>query len=66
MKLTVNGRPHEHRGDGSVGAILVEIGADRDKIAAMVNEKIVASAEFDETHVVEGDTLEILSLMGGG
>jgi thiamine biosynthesis protein ThiS len=67
MRLIVNAEEHEHRGDGSLLGLLAEVGAGpADRIATMVNGRVVRQADRSSVHLNEGDAVEILTLMGGG
>lgn len=66
MKLTVNGEPHEHRGAGTIPALVAEIEAELERVAVMINGDIVRRGNFDTVRLREGDTVEILTFAGGG
>jgi sulfur carrier protein len=66
MQLTVNGEEHEHRGDGTVSSLLEELGADRGRVALMVNAEVVARERRDGLLLREGDRIEVLTFAGGG
>jgi sulfur carrier protein len=66
MNLTVNGESHEHSGDGSVPALLAELGARPEHSALTVNGDLVFSKDWNEFKLNDGDTVEILTFVGGG
>lgn len=66
MKLVVNDRAHEHRGDGRILSLLPELGAVPERTAVMVNGEVVPRTEWPSLHLVENDRLEVLVLAGGG
>ncbi|MCF7848273.1 MAG: sulfur carrier protein ThiS [Kiritimatiellales bacterium] len=66
MELTVNGKQHEHHGNGSVAALLTEIGAVNDRTALMVNGKVVPSNIWENTLLRANDEVEVLVFVGGG
>ena len=66
MKLTVNGEPHEHKGDGSVAALLDEMGSRPDRTALMVNGDVVPRARWTGVSLSDGDRVELLVFAGGG
>ena len=66
MKLTVNGESHEHEGNGTVAALLDELGAARAHTALMVNGEIVPSPEWDTVTLKDNDEVEMLVFVGGG
>ena len=66
MRLTVNGETHIHEGNGSVDALLDELGANKAHPALMVNGDVVPSGKWAETQLKENDSVEMLVFVGGG
>ena len=66
MKLTVNGEPHRHNGDGSIAALLAELGAKGEHTALMLNGEVLPSKDWNRVRLEEGDTVELLVFVGGG
>ena len=85
MFLTVNGEKHEHRGDGTVPALLAELGAMPEHTAVTVNGDLVCchslrslprnteaslaslgSKDWNIFKLTDGDTVEVLTFVGGG
>jgi thiamine biosynthesis protein ThiS len=66
MKLTVNGEPHEHLGNGTIAALLDELGANKAHTALMLNGEVVPSNDWENTTLVENDEVEMLVFVGGG
>lgn len=66
MFLTVNGEKVEHRGDGTVAALLTGLGAVPEHTALTVNGDIVPSARWQNVKLSDGDTVEVLTFVGGG
>ncbi len=66
MKLNVNGKVHEHQGDGSVDALLEELGANKAHTALMINGSVVPSEKWKTTALEENDEVEMLVFVGGG
>jgi thiamine biosynthesis protein ThiS len=66
MNITVNGSQHSHHGSGVMAELLRELGVMPDRIALMVNDRIVPKAERETVRLQEGDRVEILTFMGGG
>ena len=66
MKLTVNGEPHEHEGNGSVDALLEELGANKAHTALMINGRVVPSTDWASPVLNEHDEVEMLVFVGGG
>ncbi len=66
MKLVVNGKPHQHQGDGSIAELLRECRAEPARIALMVNGEVVRKARWDAVRLAEGDQVELLMFTAGG
>ena len=66
MFLTVNGEKTEHRGDGSVLALLTELGATPEHTALTVNGDLVFSKDWKIFKLNDGDAVEVLTFVGGG
>lgn len=66
MKLIVNGEPHEHLGNGSVDALLEELGANKAHTALMVNGVVIPAANWTTAPLNGNDEIEMLVFVGGG
>jgi len=66
MNLKVNGECHEHTGDGTVAALLAELGANPEHSAVTVNGDLVFSKDWKTFKSSDGDTVEVLTFVGGG
>jgi len=66
MNLTVNGEGYKHDGDGSVCALLAELGATPEHTALTVNGGLVFSGDWKNFKFNDGDLVEILTFVGGG
>ena len=66
MNLTVNGEQHEHQGNGSIDALLKELGANPAHTALMVNGDVTPSKNWQHTTLKENDQVEMLVFVGGG
>ena len=66
MFLTVNGEKYEHRGDGTVPALLAKLGATPEHTAVTVNSDLVFAKDWDILKLNDGDTVEVLTFVGGG
>lgn len=66
MKLIVNGETYEHRGEGTAAALLAGLGAAPEHTAMTVNGDIVVSGQWKTFKLSDGDTVEILTFVGGG
>lgn len=66
MFLTVNGEKYEHGGDGTVPALLAELGATPEHTAVTVNGDLVFSKDLKKFKLNDGDAVEVLTFVGGG
>ena len=66
MKLLVNGKPHEHGGDGSLHALAGEMKASLDHLAVVVNGSVVPRANHRVFKLAEGDKVELIVFAAGG
>lgn len=66
MTITVNGNPQEIRPGTTVAELIDHLGLGKGAVAAEVNGKLVPKRNHPTTALVEGDTIELVSLVGGG
>ncbi len=66
MNLNVNGAAHEHSGNGSVPALLAELGATPEHSAVTVNNELVFSKDWNTFKLCAGDSVDVLTFVGGG
>lgn len=65
MKLVLNGREQEI--DAATVAELVErLGLAGQAVAVELNRRVVPKRQHAETTLKEGDTVEVVTLVGGG
>lgn len=66
MKLVVNGKPEQLDDGASVADLLQRYELQTVRVAVERNGEIVPRARFAETPLADGDTLEVVTLVGGG
>ncbi len=66
MQITVNGEKKEFPPGTSVSELLKSVDIDERYVAIELNRKIVPRVHFSEKLLVENDTLEIVTFVGGG
>ena len=66
MKLTVNGKDQDHDTVKTVADLLGLLDVPRERVAVMVNGTVIRRAELGTTTLREGDTVEIITMVGGG
>jgi len=65
LKLKINGEPREVAA-GTVWRLLEELGLHPQGTIVERNREIVDRDAYQETHLSEGDVLELVRLVGGG
>ncbi len=66
MTLTVNGQPQSIPDGSTLADLLAALGLKGQPCAAEVNRAVVPSQNHDITKLAEGDTIELVTLVGGG
>lgn len=66
MKLKVNGETHNHQGNGSIEALLEDLGANKAHTALMLNGNMLPAENWKNTKLNENDEVEMLVFVGGG
>ena len=66
MQITVNGENREFSTGTSLSELLKSIHIDERYVAVELNRKIVPRKQFSEKLLMENDTLEIVTFVGGG
>jgi sulfur carrier protein len=66
MWIHVNGEPREVEIGATVAALLAALGVDPRRVAVEKNREIVPRAQHGTTPLVEGDRVEIVTMVGGG
>lgn len=65
MQMHINGRVRDVTAN-NVAALLLELGLDASRVAVELNRAIVAQANFSQTPLAAGDSIEIVQFVGGG
>lgn len=65
MILTVNGEHHEVEDGLTVAALVAQLGI-RGRVAVELNGVVLRQAQHPETTLRPGDTLEVVTFVGGG
>ena len=66
MRITVNGLEKEIAAGLCVEELLQQDGVSRDYMALELNKRVLRKKLYAETILHDGDTLEIVKLVGGG
>lgn len=65
MQIQINGRERDVQGS-DVAALLQELGLDATRVAVELNRVIILQANFVQTPLSNGDSIEIVQFVGGG
>ncbi|MCR5416765.1 MAG: sulfur carrier protein ThiS [Pseudobutyrivibrio sp.] len=63
--VQINGESYNVSGK-SLDAVLADLNFDAKKIAVEINEDIVPKANYPQVLLKDGDTVEVVSFVGGG
>lgn len=66
MTLTINGQKNQSTAARTVGELLRELKLDKPGVAVEVNRQLVPRRQHDTTPLHDGDSVEIVTLVGGG
>jgi len=66
MRIHVNGEPRDVESGATIERLLAALGVDKRRIAVEKNREIVPRAEHATTPLVDGDRVEIVTMVGGG
>lgn len=66
MRVTINGTEQTIDDELSIAQLLVQLGKNPKFLAVERNFELVPRTKHAESLIVEGDTIEIVTLVGGG
>lgn len=66
MQISLNGSPYTLEGAETVASLLARLDLQPVRVAVEVNEELVPRKVFGETPLQPGDTVEIVTFVGGG
>ena len=66
IRITVNGRPHEFERELALPDLVAQLEITHPRIAVAHNGVVLRKEEHAATVVRDGDTLEIVRMVGGG
>lgn len=64
--INLNGEPFVVGGDARVSALIDKLNLSRRRVAVEVNNAVVPKAQWDETTLKPGDSVEVVNFVGGG
>ncbi len=65
MKVRLNGQEYETDAK-TVMALLEELNIHPERVAVELNLKIIRKRDYGNTEIKDGDTIEVVSFVGGG
>ena len=66
MRVTINGTEQTINEDLTIAQLLVQLGKNPKFLAVERNWELVPRTQHAESSIAEGDTIEIVTLVGGG
>ncbi len=66
MTLIVNGEPRTLPQGASVADLVRELGLEKSACAVEVNKRLIPKADHGERSLSDGDSIEVVTLVGGG
>jgi sulfur carrier protein len=66
MRIIVNDQPTELASNSTISDLLITLQLPGTRVAVEVNKQLVRRAEHNATHLKDGDTVEVVTLVGGG
>jgi thiamine biosynthesis protein ThiS len=66
MRIILNGNKYELAGPASIENLLKDLGQDGSSLVVELNARIVSKEHYTATMLKEGDSLEMVRLVGGG
>ena len=64
--ITLNGKPHSIENRVALVELLNSIGVDRRLIAVAHNGEVIPRDRYEGVRLSEGDTVEVVRMVGGG
>ncbi|PAU71871.1 sulfur carrier protein ThiS [Vreelandella alkaliphila] len=66
IQLTLNGESHTLAAGLSAADLIKQLGLTGRRIAVEINEQIVPKSQLAQTHLANGDQIEVVHAIGGG
>ncbi len=64
--ITLNGRPRDLAGTLTIVELIDTLSVRANQVAVAVNGEVVTRREWPQTHVRDGDVVEVVRAVGGG
>lgn len=68
MRININGKEHiiDNQSSPTIAVLLADLGLQGKPTAVEVNRQLIPSAGHEQTELHEGDSIELVTLVGGG
>lgn len=66
MRVTVNDQPTDLPDSATVADLLTTLALPGTRVAVEVNRQLVRRVQHGDTRLHDGDTIEVVTLVGGG
>jgi sulfur carrier protein len=66
VTIQVNGENRETPAGTTLTALLAQLGLNSGRVAIEYNLQVLPKSKWDETHMANGDRVEIVQFVGGG
>lgn len=66
MNIQLNGKQREISSGTCITDLLKELDMADTSVVAVLNQTVLQTEEFEDKHLQEGDTLELIRFVGGG
>ena len=66
LDISVNGRAMSVPVGATIASLLVLLGVEKSRVAVEKNQDVVAKKHYEETVLVAGDRVAVVSFVGGG
>ncbi len=66
MRVTVNDQPTDLPDSATITDLLNQLALPGTRVAVEVNRQLVRRVQHGETRLKDGDTVEVVTLVGGG
>ena len=66
LKITINGQPFNCYASMSIEDVLIYLNINLHQVIIEYNRKVINALDFNKILVQEGDSLEIITIVGGG
>ncbi len=66
MRITVNSEPRDLPEGTTLAALICDLGLEDTPCAAEINKTLIPKRSHPDHQLCEGDTIELVTLVGGG